>query len=186
MSSPKMTRMLGFFPPAACASVVPMPPTRRLETASAPSASFRTPASKSIPIPLSNNHGQLSRRRFAFPHSPVHSNGGCSGTVSSYRGLRVPLHSESRKVLRRSSTLNALQDVLHVGIDVLPELLQAATQVVQPRFTIARTNQPVLRTLPVAGKPVFALAALARQSIALGETKLLLLLGKHHSRDVFL
>jgi RNase adaptor protein for sRNA GlmZ degradation len=33
---------------------------------------------------------------------------------------------EGREVAGRSSALNALQDVFHVAIDVLPELLQAA------------------------------------------------------------
>src|SRR5208283_3720949 len=94
----------------------------------------------------------------------------------------APPHSESREVSWRSGPLNELQDIFHVRIDVLPELLQAAAQVVQPRLAIAGTNKPVLGTLPVTGKPVLALAALLRQSIALGEAEFLLLLGENHPR----
>src|SRR5208283_4839355 len=91
------------------------------------------------------------------------------------------LHPKRREVARRAGALHPLQDLLHVQIDVLPEPLQAATQIVQARLAIARTNQPVLGALPVAGKLVLTLAALLRQSIVLGETELLLLLGKHHA-----
>src|SRR5271165_7687078 len=49
MSSPMMTTILGCFAPAACAwAVVPPPASMKLEMASAPNVSFRTPAPKSI------------------------------------------------------------------------------------------------------------------------------------------
>src|SRR5271166_287420 len=49
MSSPMMTTILGCFAPAACAwAVVPPPASMKLEMASAPNVSCRTPAPKSI------------------------------------------------------------------------------------------------------------------------------------------
>src|SRR5208337_1410327 len=125
MSSPKITRIFGFFAPAACASVVPMPPTRRLETASAPSATFRTPAPKSILFPfqvilVSCRGRDLPLRIVQF--ATMAAVGELSVLTAD---LRIPLHPERREVCRRSGTLDALQDVLHVGIDVLPEPLQA-------------------------------------------------------------
>src|ERR1035438_1478072 len=48
MSSPIMTTMLGGFALLACACRVALPPAKILETASAPSVSFRTLAPKSI------------------------------------------------------------------------------------------------------------------------------------------
>src|ERR1039458_4281206 len=48
MSSPIMTTMLGCFALVACACKVALPPAKTLETASAPSVSFRTLAPKSM------------------------------------------------------------------------------------------------------------------------------------------
>src|SRR5208337_1795419 len=47
-SSPMMTRMLGGLALLACACKVALPPAKKLETASVPSASFRILAPKSI------------------------------------------------------------------------------------------------------------------------------------------
>src|SRR5450755_4454442 len=59
MSSPKITRMFGFFALAACACA--LLPAKKLETASAPSASFRTPAPKSMCVLFSSTNSYLPR-----------------------------------------------------------------------------------------------------------------------------
>ena len=58
------------------------------------------------------------------------------------------------------STRQAAADVLHVAIDVLPELQQTTVQVIQSRFAVTRANQPVLR--PLAGSdPLMSSTSLA-------------------------
>jgi hypothetical protein len=47
---------------------------------------------------------------------------------------------ESRAVGRDSGTLNALQNALHVAIDVLPELQQTTAQVVQSGLAVTGAN----------------------------------------------
>jgi hypothetical protein len=80
---------------------------------------------------------------------------------------------EGREVARRSGALHTLQDIFHIAIDILPELLQAAAQVVQTWLAVAGADEAVLRTLAVASEEGLALAALSRQIIALGETEFL-------------
>jgi hypothetical protein len=73
---------------------------------------------------------------------------------------------------------NALTDVFYIAVDVVPELLQAATQVIQANFVVRRTNEPIFRTLTVACKQEIALPAAPWQGVILIDAKLLLLLGK--------
>jgi len=53
-------------------------------------------------------------------------------------------------------------DVLKVGLNVMPELLKAATQIIQSGFASGCANQAILWTFPVTREQKVALAALLR------------------------
>jgi hypothetical protein len=61
-----------------------------------------------------------------------------------------------------SRTRQALRDIFHVTIDVLPELMQSTTQVIQSRFALASTDDALLWAFAVAGKQKLAFTALPR------------------------
>src|ERR1039458_9254449 len=83
MSSPMMTTMLGGLALLACACRVALPPAKTLETASAPSVNFRTPAPKSILL-LFDRSRLVSAGRVLL-RLPVHYGYECLGTVTCDR-----------------------------------------------------------------------------------------------------
>src|SRR5208337_2057106 len=72
--------------------------------------------------------------------------------------------------------------VLHIAINVLPVLLEAAAEIIQPRLAVAGANQAVLGTFTITGKKVSTLAALTWKRVELVEPELALLLGEDHAR----
>src|ERR1039458_4186739 len=87
MSSPMMKRMLGFCELAVCAcacALVKSPASKKLEMASAPTATFRTPAPKSMMNLLTcEERCYLHSGRFAMgKHQPIR---GCDLRHSAVR-----------------------------------------------------------------------------------------------------
>src|ERR1022692_3053776 len=93
-SSPITTTMLGCFALVACACRVALPPAKTLETASAPSVSFRALAPKSIlflfhVMPVNSREGALC---FVYQFTPVANGWELSHATGegSRAGLRRP------------------------------------------------------------------------------------------------
>ena len=70
--------------------------------------------------------------------------------------------------------------VVHIGRDVVKELVKPSAEVIEPRLSILILCEAILRTLAPAGEEVRTLPTLSRQSIVLIAPKPLLPRAVHH------
>ena len=84
--------------------------------------------------------------------------------------------------VRAIGSAPAAADVLHVIVNVVPELQQSTAQVVQPGFAVVCADQAVLGAFAIAGERICAFPALSGKGVELVEAEFLLLLGEDHSR----
>ena|ERR1022692_1315852 len=97
--------------------------------------------SKNPDFSLSANPGLVAARESLMFHPLVRYDYESVGTVTCDSVVDYSfLDMESRAVCKHSGTLNALQNVLHVAIDVLPELQQTTAQVIQSGLAVAGAN----------------------------------------------
>ena len=86
------------------------------------------------------------------------------------------VHDCSRGLL----LLQLAPHVVHIGRDVVKELVKPSTEVIEPRLPVLILCEAVLGTLAPAGEEVGTLSALTRQGIVLISPKPLLPRAVHH------
>lgn len=86
------------------------------------------------------------------------------------------VHNRCRGLL----LLQLTPHIVHIGRDVVKELVKPSAKVIEPRLSVLVLRKAVLGTLAPAGKEVGTLPALPRQRIVLISPKPLLHRAVHH------